>query len=150
MVALSRKSLPMMPCTIPISLTWRTFAEEKILFTSQLLGKDCILSLASLWESALFLKLIFEWACPVWFRLPEVQMEDSGPYECHVGIYDKASREKVVLASGSITLAVMCRFHSLNCPLLHLLLVFSFYCWLLLIFLLFAATHTVSSALSSI
>ncbi|KAF4078134.1 hypothetical protein AMELA_G00195820 [Ameiurus melas] len=40
-------------------------------------------------------------------RLPEVQMEDSGPYECHVGIYDKASREKVVLASGSITLAVM-------------------------------------------
>ncbi|XP_058266749.1 immunoglobulin superfamily member 21b [Hemibagrus wyckioides] len=40
-------------------------------------------------------------------RLPEVQMEDNGPYECHVGIYDRASREKVVLASGSITLAVM-------------------------------------------
>ncbi|KAL7864818.1 hypothetical protein AOLI_G00162380 [Acnodon oligacanthus] len=40
-------------------------------------------------------------------RLPEVQMEDNGPYECHVGIYDRASRDKVVLASGSITLAVM-------------------------------------------
>ncbi|XP_030623613.1 immunoglobulin superfamily member 21b [Chanos chanos] len=40
-------------------------------------------------------------------RLPEVQMEDNGPYECHVGIYDRASREKVVLASGSITLTVM-------------------------------------------
>ncbi|XP_048097888.1 immunoglobulin superfamily member 21b isoform X1 [Alosa alosa] len=40
-------------------------------------------------------------------RLPEVQMEDSGPYECHVGIYDRASREKVVLASASITLIVM-------------------------------------------
>lgn len=47
-------------------------------------------------------------------RLPEVQMEDNGPYECHVGIYDRASREKVVLASGSITLTVMCRFHSLH------------------------------------
>lgn len=43
-------------------------------------------------------------------RLPEVQMEDDGPYECHVGIYDRASREKVVLASGSITLNVMCKF----------------------------------------
>ncbi|TRY87061.1 hypothetical protein DNTS_009151 [Danionella cerebrum] len=40
-------------------------------------------------------------------RLPEVQMEDDGPYECHVGIYDRASREKVVLASGSIILNVM-------------------------------------------
>ncbi|XP_057175754.1 immunoglobulin superfamily member 21b [Triplophysa rosa] len=40
-------------------------------------------------------------------RLPEVQMEDDGPYECHVGIYDRASRETVVLASGSITLNVM-------------------------------------------
>ncbi|XP_072552875.1 immunoglobulin superfamily member 21b isoform X2 [Salminus brasiliensis] len=28
-------------------------------------------------------------------RLPEVQMEDNGPYECHVGIYDRASRDKV-------------------------------------------------------
>lgn len=46
-------------------------------------------------------------------RLPEVQMEDDGPYECHVGIYDRASREKVVLASGSITLNVMCRFKTL-------------------------------------
>ncbi|XP_028849397.1 immunoglobulin superfamily member 21b [Denticeps clupeoides] len=40
-------------------------------------------------------------------RLPEAHMEDSGPYECHVGIYDRSSREKVVLASGSITLNVM-------------------------------------------
>ncbi|CAB1336322.1 unnamed protein product [Coregonus sp. 'balchen'] len=40
-------------------------------------------------------------------RLPEVQMEDDGPYECHVGIYDKASRDRVVLASGSIVLIVM-------------------------------------------
>lgn len=39
-------------------------------------------------------------------------MEDGGPYECHVGIYDRASREKVVLASASITLIVMCRFMS--------------------------------------
>jgi len=44
-------------------------------------------------------------------RLPEVQMEDDGPYECHVGIYDRASREKVVLASGSITLNVMCKLY---------------------------------------
>jgi len=48
-------------------------------------------------------------------RLPEVQMEDDGPYECHVGIYDRASREKVVLASGSITLNVMCRFKLYVC-----------------------------------
>ncbi|XP_020314771.1 immunoglobulin superfamily member 21-like [Oncorhynchus kisutch] len=40
-------------------------------------------------------------------RLPEVQMDDDGPYECHVGIYDKASRDRVVLASGSIVLTVM-------------------------------------------
>ncbi|CAB1329492.1 unnamed protein product [Coregonus sp. 'balchen'] len=40
-------------------------------------------------------------------RLPEVQMEDDGPYECHVGIYDKASRDRVVLASGTIVLTVM-------------------------------------------
>ncbi|KAI5095716.1 immunoglobin superfamily, member 21b precursor, partial [Silurus meridionalis] len=40
-------------------------------------------------------------------RLPEVRTEDNGPYECHVGIYDRASRERVVLASGSITLSVM-------------------------------------------
>uniref|UniRef100_A0A3Q3KF31 Ig-like domain-containing protein n=1 Tax=Monopterus albus TaxID=43700 RepID=A0A3Q3KF31_MONAL len=41
----------------------------------------------------------------VW--LPEVQMQDDGLYECHVGIYDRRSRDKVVLASGSITLTVI-------------------------------------------
>ncbi|XP_053173143.1 immunoglobulin superfamily member 21b [Scomber japonicus] len=40
-------------------------------------------------------------------RLPEVQMEDDGLYECHVGIYDRSSRDKVILASGSITLTVI-------------------------------------------
>ncbi|XP_078110206.1 immunoglobulin superfamily member 21-like [Sander vitreus] len=40
-------------------------------------------------------------------RLPEVQMEDDGLYECHVGIYDKSSTDKVILASGSITLTVI-------------------------------------------
>ncbi|XP_026189014.1 immunoglobulin superfamily member 21-like [Mastacembelus armatus] len=40
-------------------------------------------------------------------RLPEVQMEDDGLYECHVGIYDRRSRDKVILASGSIVLTVI-------------------------------------------
>ncbi|KAA0707633.1 Immunoglobulin superfamily member 21 [Triplophysa tibetana] len=40
-------------------------------------------------------------------RLPEVRLSDSGPYECHVGIYDRATREKVVLASGNVILMVM-------------------------------------------
>ncbi|KAM3872225.1 immunoglobulin superfamily member 21b [Diretmus argenteus] len=40
-------------------------------------------------------------------RLPEVQIEDDGLYECHVGIYDQASRDKVVLAAGSIFLTVI-------------------------------------------
>ncbi|KAM6928006.1 immunoglobulin superfamily member 21a isoform 2-T2 [Xenentodon cancila] len=40
-------------------------------------------------------------------RLPEVRISDNGPYECHVGIYDRATREKVVLASGNIFLTVM-------------------------------------------
>lgn len=40
-------------------------------------------------------------------RLPEVQMEDDGLYECHVGIYDRSSRDKVILASGSIILTVI-------------------------------------------
>ncbi|KAM7405480.1 hypothetical protein PAMP_012739 [Pampus punctatissimus] len=40
-------------------------------------------------------------------RLPEVQMEDDGLYECHVGIYDRSSRDKVILASSSITLTVI-------------------------------------------
>ncbi|CAL8383426.1 unnamed protein product [Boreogadus saida] len=26
--------------------------------------------------------------------LPEVRISDNGPYECHVGIYDRATREK--------------------------------------------------------
>ncbi|XP_010212644.1 PREDICTED: immunoglobulin superfamily member 21 [Tinamus guttatus] len=40
-------------------------------------------------------------------RLSEVRIADSGPYECHVGIYDRAAREKVVLASSSVLLNVM-------------------------------------------
>ncbi|XP_072522089.1 immunoglobulin superfamily member 21a isoform X1 [Salminus brasiliensis] len=40
-------------------------------------------------------------------RLPEVRISDNGPYECHVGIYDRATREKVVLASGNVFLTVM-------------------------------------------
>ncbi|XP_054464615.1 immunoglobulin superfamily member 21-like [Anoplopoma fimbria] len=40
-------------------------------------------------------------------RLPEVKMEDDGLYECHVGIYDRSSTDKVILASGSITLTVI-------------------------------------------
>uniref|UniRef100_G1R8G2 Immunoglobulin superfamily member 21 n=1 Tax=Nomascus leucogenys TaxID=61853 RepID=G1R8G2_NOMLE len=43
-------------------------------------------------------------------RLPEVRISDNGPYECHVGIYDRATREKVVLASGNIFLNVMVYF----------------------------------------
>lgn len=44
------------------------------------------------------------------FRLPEVRISDNGPYECHVGIYDRATREKVVLASGNVFLTVMCEY----------------------------------------
>ncbi|XP_041860120.1 immunoglobulin superfamily member 21-like [Melanotaenia boesemani] len=40
-------------------------------------------------------------------RLPEVKMDDDGLYECHVGIYDRSSRDKVILASSSITLTVI-------------------------------------------
>ncbi|KAL4646007.1 immunoglobulin superfamily member 21 isoform X1 [Arapaima gigas] len=40
-------------------------------------------------------------------RLPEVRIADNRPYECHVGVYDRATREKVVLASGSIFLTVL-------------------------------------------
>uniref|UniRef100_A0A8C6SC73 Immunoglobin superfamily, member 21a n=1 Tax=Neogobius melanostomus TaxID=47308 RepID=A0A8C6SC73_9GOBI len=40
-------------------------------------------------------------------RLPEVRISDNGPYECHVGIYDRATREKVVLASGNVFLTVI-------------------------------------------
>ncbi|XP_040918585.1 immunoglobulin superfamily member 21-like [Toxotes jaculatrix] len=40
-------------------------------------------------------------------RLPEVQMEDDGLYECHVGIYDRGARDKVILALGSIVLTVI-------------------------------------------
>ncbi|XP_071331304.1 immunoglobulin superfamily member 21-like [Trachinotus anak] len=54
-------------------------------------------------------------------RLPEVQMDDDGLYECHVGIYDKSSRDKVILASGSIILNVIVPPKSIsvvaaNCP----------------------------------
>lgn len=48
-------------------------------------------------------------------RLPEVRISDNGPYECHVGIYDRATREKVVLASGNVFLTVMCEYH--NCKI---------------------------------
>lgn len=47
------------------------------------------------------------------FRLPEVRISDNGPYECHVGIYDRATREKVVLASGNVFLTVMCEYPQL-------------------------------------
>ncbi|XP_048872939.1 immunoglobulin superfamily member 21b isoform X2 [Brienomyrus brachyistius] len=40
-------------------------------------------------------------------RLPEVRIADNRPYECHVGVYDRSTREKVVLASGTIFLTVM-------------------------------------------
>ncbi|MEE6482216.1 hypothetical protein FKM82_013192 [Ascaphus truei] len=40
-------------------------------------------------------------------RLPEVRISDNGPYECHVGIYDRATREKVVLSSDNVFLTVM-------------------------------------------
>ncbi|XP_047441061.1 immunoglobulin superfamily member 21-like isoform X2 [Mugil cephalus] len=40
-------------------------------------------------------------------QLPEVQMENDGMYECHVGVYDRGSRDKVILASGSIDLVVI-------------------------------------------
>lgn len=46
----------------------------------------------------------------IFSRLPEVRISDNGPYECHVGIYDRATREKVVLASGNVFLTVMCEY----------------------------------------
>ncbi|KAI4887146.1 hypothetical protein NFI96_003851 [Prochilodus magdalenae] len=57
--------------------------------------------------------------------LPEVRISDNGPYECHVGIYDRATREKVVLASGNVFLTVMSTItqrtvtesHGLSCSL---------------------------------
>ncbi|MGH0118397.1 UNVERIFIED_CONTAM: hypothetical protein FKN15_023333 [Acipenser sinensis] len=49
-------------------------------------------------------------------RLPEVRISDNGPYECHVGIYDRATREKVVLASGNIFLTVMLAVYGLGTP----------------------------------
>ncbi|CDQ63024.1 unnamed protein product [Oncorhynchus mykiss] len=54
-------------------------------------------------------------------RLPEVRISDNGPYECHVGIYDRATREKVVLASGNVFLTVMSPPNNIsvtaeNCP----------------------------------
>ena len=41
-----------------------------------------------------------------------MRISDNGPYECHVGIYDRATREKVVLASGNVFLTVMCEYHN--------------------------------------
>ncbi|KAM4563385.1 immunoglobulin superfamily member 21-like [Odontesthes bonariensis] len=40
-------------------------------------------------------------------RLPEVHMEDDGLYECHVGVYDRGSGDKVILASSSIILTII-------------------------------------------
>ncbi|CAL8324246.1 unnamed protein product [Merluccius merluccius] len=40
-------------------------------------------------------------------RLPEVQMGDDGVYECHVGVYEKASRSDLVLGSSSVLLTVI-------------------------------------------
>lgn len=56
------------------------------------------------------------WAVGVVCRLPEVRISDNGPYECHVGIYDRATREKVVLASGNVFLTVMCEYHNCKPP----------------------------------
>ncbi|XP_018581233.1 immunoglobulin superfamily member 21a isoform X2 [Scleropages formosus] len=47
-------------------------------------------------------------------RLPEVRITDNGLYECHVGIYDRATREKVVLASGNTYLTVYAPPHSIS------------------------------------
>ncbi|XP_048877639.1 immunoglobulin superfamily member 21a [Brienomyrus brachyistius] len=47
-------------------------------------------------------------------RLPEVRIADNGLYECHVGIYDRATREKVVLASGNTYLTVYAPPHSIS------------------------------------
>lgn len=57
------------------------------------------------------LMLILYFLCHFFYRLPEVRISDNGPYECHVGIYDRATREKVVLASGNVFLTVMCEYH---------------------------------------
>lgn len=53
------------------------------------------------------------------YRLPEVRISDNGPYECHVGIYDRATREKVVLASGNVFLTVMCKYHHFYASLMY-------------------------------
>lgn len=50
-------------------------------------------------------------------RLPEVHMEDDGLYECHVGIYDRNSKDKVILASSSITLTVIGMYSYSCCPM---------------------------------
>lgn len=44
-------------------------------------------------------------------------MKDDGLYECHVGIIDKTSRNKVILDSGSIVLTVIGRFSFLSCAM---------------------------------
>ena len=61
----------------------------------------------STWKTPNLYGYYLHGVCCCTARLPEVQMDDDGPYECHVGIYDKASRDRVVLASGSIVLTVM-------------------------------------------
>ena len=70
--------------------------------------RACLLREAGLWGCAFQLRISGPSPCSsVSPRLPEVRVSDNGPYECHVGIYDRATREKVVLASGNIFLNVM-------------------------------------------
>lgn len=74
-------------------------------------GSKCIFTqVCFCWDAEISISC---WAVGVVCRLPEVRISDNGPYECHVGIYDRATREKVVLASGNVFLTVMCEYH--NC-----------------------------------
>ncbi|XP_072334516.1 immunoglobulin superfamily member 21a [Scyliorhinus torazame] len=40
-------------------------------------------------------------------RIPEVRILDNGPFECHVGIYDRTNRKKFLEAYGHVFLNVM-------------------------------------------
>uniref|UniRef100_A0A4W3GI28 Immunoglobulin superfamily member 21 n=1 Tax=Callorhinchus milii TaxID=7868 RepID=A0A4W3GI28_CALMI len=40
-------------------------------------------------------------------RIPEVRILDNGPFECHVGIYDRTNRKKFLEAYGQVFLNVM-------------------------------------------
>ncbi|XP_064894176.1 immunoglobulin superfamily member 21 isoform X3 [Columba livia] len=101
----SRRSSPSTPCSPPIFHTWR------------IIGRGRIWSINPPCEFANWIsKLVFSPARgnkilrvvrKRKIGLPEVRISDNGPYECHVGIYDRATREKVVLASGNVFLNVM-------------------------------------------